>query len=134
MTRRTEADRPRSDGSARRWALAGAAWGLVSFLLDFGGLFIYEGILYRLGGDMAFRALGLLVPTQWLRSLSARPDGFMEYWPIWAFLAFNVLWSVILSTLAALGLRFVVQAVKRWPRSLRGESESQQRTSTPRDS
>ncbi len=119
MTRGFEADRPRSvRGGARRWALAGAAWGLVSLLLDFGGLFTCYGILYRDGYEWLYRVLVLLVPSRWVREYSFESP--LDILPIWVYLPLVVLLSIALSVLAALGLRVVVHGAGRLLRAPRG--------------
>lgn len=105
-------------GSVRRWALAGAIWGLLSLLLDFGGLFTCMSPLYRLSGEWQL-GISLLFPSRWVRHiyiLSDPSEGVLNVWPAWACFAFIVAWSVALATFAALGLRLCVGALRRFSR------------------
>lgn len=123
MIREPETPRPLSARSSiLRWALAGAIWGLVSFLVTmvfWGPLFTYEGILYRLASRPLILLPRLLLPSWWALRIVRDSGGFLEG-SQWAYYAFVVGLSVALGALAALGLRLVVHGAKRGLRALRG--------------
>lgn len=122
MGRAARASLPDSRGSVSRWAKAGAAWGVLSLLLDFGGLFRYEGPVYWLGGLRLLGIVGLAFPSRWVRELHFLSDpveGLLNVWPSWAYFSFIVAWSVGLATLAALGIRVIVNALRRAERTRR---------------